>query len=100
MSLITLDQAIDAVMQLPLEQQEMLIDIVRSRHIESRRRDMAKDAQESLAAFHAGALKAQPLREIITELRQSLAEPVIESDQHHTVKSVVILKRTNQVSVL
>jgi hypothetical protein len=78
MNITTLDQAIDTVMQLPLEQQEMLIDIVRSRHIENRRREIAKDAQESIAAFHAGKLKPQPVNEIITELRQSLNEAIEE----------------------
>jgi hypothetical protein len=78
MNITTLDQAIDTVMQLPLEQQEMLIDIVRSRHIENRRREIAKDAQESITAFHAGKLKPQPVNEIITELRQSLNEAIEE----------------------
>jgi hypothetical protein len=78
MNITTLDQAIDTVMQLPLEQQEMLIDIVRSRHIENRRREIAKDAQESIAAFHVGKLKPQPVNEIITELRQSLSEAIEE----------------------
>jgi hypothetical protein len=78
MNITTLDQAIDTVMQLPLEQQEMLIEIVRSRHIENRRREIAKDAQESIAAFHAGKLKPQPVNEIITELRQSLNEAIEE----------------------
>ncbi len=74
MNTITLDQVLDTVMQLPFEQQEMLIDIIRSRHIESRRQEIAKDAQKSISAFHTGQLKAQPAAEIITELRQSLNE--------------------------
>lgn len=78
MNVTTLDQAIDTVMQLPLDQQEMLIDIVRSRHIENRRKEIAKDAQESIAAFHTGKLKSQPANEIITELRQALNETIEE----------------------
>jgi hypothetical protein len=74
MNVITFDQVIDTVMQLPYEQQEILIDIVRSRHIEKRRKEIAKDAQVSIAAFNAGKLKTQPVNEIITELRQSLNE--------------------------
>lgn len=70
----TLDQVLDTAMQLPLEQQEMLIQILRNRHIESRRAEIAKDAQEALAAFHEGRLKPQPVEEILTELRQSLHE--------------------------
>lgn len=69
---MTLDQVLDNVMQLPLEQQEMLIEILRNRHIESRREEIAKDAQEAIAAFYAGKLKSQPVEEILTELRQML----------------------------
>ncbi len=78
MNTITLDQVIDTVMQLPFEQQEMLIDIIRRRHIENRRKEMAKDAQESIASFHAGKLKPQPIAEIITDLRRPLDETVEE----------------------
>jgi hypothetical protein len=70
----TFDQAIETVMQLSFEQQEMLVDIIRSRHIESRRREIARDAQESITAFRAGKLKPQPVAEVITELRKSLEQ--------------------------
>jgi hypothetical protein len=73
MNVITLDEALDTVMQLPAEQQEMLLEIVHSRHIDSRRREMARDAQESLALFRASHLKPQFALEVIAELRQSLA---------------------------
>ncbi len=39
MNVTTFDQIIDTVMQLPIEQQAMLIDIIRNRHIENRRTD-------------------------------------------------------------
>ncbi len=70
----TLDQALDAVMQLPLNQQEALLEIVRRRHIERRREEIAKDARESISAFHMGKLKPQPVEEIISDLRQFLEE--------------------------
>lgn len=68
----TLDQVLETAMQLPLEQQEMLIEILRHRHIEQRREEIARDAKESLQLFRAGKLKPQPVEEIISELRQSL----------------------------
>ncbi len=71
--MVTLEQALDIVMQLPLQQREMLIDIIHKRHIESRREEIARDAREAISAFHAGKLKAQPVGEIISELRQSIA---------------------------
>ncbi len=36
-------------MQLPLEQREMLIDIIHKRHIESRREEIARDAHKAIA---------------------------------------------------
>jgi hypothetical protein len=67
----TLEQALEIAMQLPLEQREMLVDIIRSRHRESRREEIARDAREAIAAFHAGKLKPQSVKEIILELRQA-----------------------------
>jgi hypothetical protein len=74
MNTISLDEALETVMQLPPEQQEMLIDIVRHRQIERQRQEIADNAQESLAAFRAGELKPQSASEVITELRRSLDE--------------------------
>ena len=69
--MITLDQAIDTVKQLPKEQQEILADIFYHRHLEKRRREIAEDARKSIADFHAGKLKPKPVQEIISELRMT-----------------------------
>jgi len=74
MNTISLDKALETVMQLPSEQQEMLIDIVRNRQIERQRQEIAEDAQKSLAAFQAGELKPQTASELIAELQQELDE--------------------------
>jgi hypothetical protein len=68
----TLDQALDTAMQLSPDQQEMLIQILNNRRIESRREEIAQDAKSSIAAFHAGQLAPQTAEEAISELRQSL----------------------------
>ncbi|MGG6267588.1 hypothetical protein ACQ4M3_11980 [Leptolyngbya sp. AN03gr2] len=68
----TLNQVLETAMQLSLEQQEMLIEILRHRHTEQRREEIARDAKESLQLFREGKVKPKPLEEIITELRQSL----------------------------
>jgi hypothetical protein len=73
--ILTLDQTIDAVMQLPSEQREMLIAILHRRQIDERRQEIAEDAQESLALFRAGKLKPQSTENIIQALHQSLQEP-------------------------
>jgi hypothetical protein len=74
----TLDRALETVMQLSLDQQELLIEILRQRHIEASRNEIAKDAQESIAAFKAGKLKPQSAESIIVELRLSLEEDINE----------------------
>lgn len=71
-SMLTLDQVLETASQLPIDQQQMLIKILQSRNIESRREEIARDAQKSLADFKAGKLKAQSVDEIVAELRQSL----------------------------
>lgn len=74
MNTISLDEALETVMQLSPEQQEMLIDIVRHRQIERRRQEMAEDAQQSLAAYQAGEYKPQSAVQIIRELSLGLDE--------------------------
>lgn len=81
MSIITLDQALDTIMQLPLEQQDMLIEIWYKRRIEARRQEIAKDAQNSLNAFRSGQYKPQPVTRIIAELRSSLTEASSDEDE-------------------
>lgn len=70
----TLEQALDAVSQLSLEQQEMLLEIVENRLIETRRQEIARDAQEAIANFHQGKLFPQSVEAVITQLRETLPE--------------------------
>jgi len=71
----TLNQVLENALQLPYEQQEMLIEILQNRLRESRRAEMAADAQQTLADFHAGKFPPQSAQEVILALRQSLREP-------------------------
>ena len=64
----TLNEVLDAVMGLPVEQQEMLVQIVRQRTIENRREEIAKAAEVSIAEFRSGKLKAQTAAEVISSL--------------------------------
>ena len=68
----SLDKVLDEAMDLPLEQQEMLIQILQRRMIERRRDEIAQDAAFSLTEFRAGKLKAQSADEAISELREFL----------------------------
>ncbi len=65
-------QALELATQLPIEQQEMLIDVLQRRRIDQRREEIASSATAAIADFHAGKLHPQPLNAIIDELRQSL----------------------------
>jgi len=71
---ITLDQAVDIASQLPPDQQDMLVDILRKRRTEARRQEIAADARKSIAAFRKGKFKAQSAEEAIEELHQPLEE--------------------------
>jgi hypothetical protein len=70
--LSNLDQVLDAAMDLPLEQQEMLVKILQNRIHESIRDEIAKDAEDSIAQFKTGDYKLQTAKEVIQELRESL----------------------------
>ena len=50
----------------------MLVDLIRGWRTEARRREIARDAQESLTAFRDGQLEPQSAQAAIAELRQSL----------------------------
>lgn len=73
--LSNLDKVLDAAMDLPLEQQEMLVKILTNRIIESHRDEIASDAATSIAEFQAGRLKVQTAAEAIQELREYLNNP-------------------------
>ncbi|WP_058999697.1 hypothetical protein [Leptolyngbya sp. NIES-2104] len=68
----TLDQVLETALQLSYEQQEMLIKILQNRHHQSRRAEIAADAQQSLVDFRAGKFRPQSSQSVIAELRQSL----------------------------
>jgi len=69
---MTFEQVVETIKQFPAEQQEILIDLIRGWCTETRRREIARDAQKSLAAFRSGQLKPQSAQAAITELWQSL----------------------------
>jgi len=72
--MVTLEEAISTVNQLPIDQREMLLEIVKNQMIEAQREEIAKDAKEAIAAFHRGDLKPQPIENIIAELQAALTE--------------------------
>jgi|YNPBryulayer2012_1023412.scaffolds.fasta_scaffold40397_1 hypothetical protein len=67
----TLDHTLDLIDQLPKPQQEMLLEILRLRHAEETRKEIARDAKASLAMFESGELKPQSAQAVIEALRHS-----------------------------
>lgn len=69
---MTLDKALETAMQLPPEQQDILLDILQRRRIEARRQEMAADARESVRLFREGQITSQPVDSILEELHKTL----------------------------
>lgn len=78
--MVTLDQAIDTVLELPPQQQEMLLEIIYRRQVEERRQEIAQDAQRSLAAYRLGKLKSQPIEDILAELHAAVDDENNDKD--------------------
>ena len=70
--MITFEQALEIVEKLPLEQQELLIDILQRRTNALKRQELAKTSQEALAEFHSGILTPQTSEKAIAELNEYL----------------------------
>jgi hypothetical protein len=90
--MVSLDQALNVVMQLPRDQQETLIDIIRHRHLEQRRDEIAQDAQESIEQFRAGQYQPMTIEQVLTDLQASLEEAAEiflggERGYEHSVRS-------------
>jgi hypothetical protein len=74
----TFEQVLDLVTELPLEQQELLINIVQHRSAQMRRKKLAADSQTALVEFRKGNFKPQTAEEAIRELRNYLNTPEVE----------------------
>jgi hypothetical protein len=63
-----LQQAIDVVEALPLEDQELLVELLKRRIIERRRAEIARDAQITLQAVREGKARYGS----VTDLKEDL----------------------------
>ncbi|EGJ32317.1 MULTISPECIES: hypothetical protein [Moorena] len=52
----------------------MLVEIIQNRLIESRRKEIAQDAKESIATFQQGKLRPQSTETVISQLQKALEE--------------------------
>jgi hypothetical protein len=70
--MITFENALEVVSQLPREQQEMLIEIVKKRCVEVRRQEFLRECREALAEYQEGKLVPMSAEEAIADLRRYL----------------------------
>jgi hypothetical protein len=63
-----LDEVLDAVAQLPVEDQQSLVDIVSRRIRENRRRECIADVLEGEREFAAGKLRPMSVEDIMKEV--------------------------------
>ncbi len=52
--MITFEEALEVVSQLPIEQQEALVNIVKQRYLETRRKEIAQECNAALAEYKKG----------------------------------------------
>ena len=74
MNCVTLDQVINTAMQLPPDQQEMLIEILSKRRADIRRQEIMVDANNSIEAFRNGQFKMLSAKEAVAELHRTLED--------------------------
>jgi hypothetical protein len=65
----TLDRVLTDAEHLPLDEREILEDLLRKRRIEAWRAETAAKAKNAAAAFRSGKLKAQSAESVIASLR-------------------------------
>ena len=63
-------QVVEDASALPLDQQESLIEILRSRRIEQRRRELLADVLESRSDFARGVCRPATVKEIMKEIME------------------------------
>lgn len=68
MASTTFDQVLDAIENLPIEQQEDLLDVVRRRLAERGRQQIVADAHEARAEFAAGKTRAISIDDLVREI--------------------------------
>jgi DNA-binding NtrC family response regulator len=63
-----LDQILDEIASLSLDEQEMLLNIIKQRHIERRREQILKDSRETMRAYKRGLAKRGTVYDLMRDL--------------------------------
>jgi hypothetical protein len=63
-----LDQILDAIASLSLDEEEMLLKIIKQRHIERRREQILRDSRETMRAYKKGLAKTGTVEDLMQDL--------------------------------
>ena len=69
---MSFEEVLDLTVELPLFEQEYLVDILTKRIIEDKRNDLAEYYSKTKNKFEKGLLKPTPLKDLINELESEL----------------------------
>jgi hypothetical protein len=64
-----LDQILDAIASLSLDEQEMLIDILKKRHIEQKRQRIVREVREAQREHKKGLTKRGTVEDLMKDLK-------------------------------
>jgi hypothetical protein len=70
--MLTFEEILDGVSELPLDRQELLVEIMQRRMKDERRKVLAAESRAALEEFRSGNLKPMSADEAIAELRSFL----------------------------
>ncbi len=65
---IMFDQILEKVDTMPLEEQELIIEILKNRYREKRREDILKNAEETLEEYRKGLTSKGTVADLLKEL--------------------------------
>ena len=63
-----LDQILDSIASLSLDEQEMLLTIIKQRHIERKREQILRDSRETMRGYKKGLAKTGTVEDLIKDL--------------------------------
>jgi hypothetical protein len=65
-----LDQILDEIAALSLEEQEILMNIVKQRHIERKREQILRDSRETMRAYNRGLAQQGTVDDLLKDLER------------------------------
>jgi len=65
---LTFDELLDSIDQLPIDQQETLVEVIQRRLIDLRRQEIAKHAAEARKLYFAGQLPHGTVEDLMADL--------------------------------